>query len=116
MEKDEVYFRHILDAIESIEKYVNGVNKEEFVKKEKQMMQDAVVREFEIIGEAVGRLSEEIKKGNSDLPWRDISDMRNKLIHEYFGVDLAVVWKTIEADLPMLKASIIKITSSILKI
>lgn len=76
------------------------------------MMQDAVVRQFEIIGEAVGRLSEKIKEENSELPWKDIADMRNKLIHEYFGIDLAVVWKTIEVDLPILKDSVIKILDS----
>ena len=110
MEKDEIYLKHVLDAIESILVYVSGLNKEEFIKIENQMMQDAVIRELEIIGEAVGKLSDDIKRNNPDLPWRNISDMRNKLIHEYFGVDLAVVWKTIEADLPILKKTILKLT------
>ena len=109
MEKDEFFLKHILDAIERIETYTRGIDRDEFVKKENEMMQAAVIREFEIIGEATGRLSEEIKEENSNLPWRDISDMRNKLIHEYFGVDQVVVWKTIETDLPVLKEVVNKI-------
>ncbi|MBI2057828.1 MAG: DUF86 domain-containing protein [Candidatus Yanofskybacteria bacterium] len=115
MKKDEAYLKHILDAVAAIETYTQDVSKEEFVNKENKMMQDAVVREFEIIGEAVGRLSEEIKKENSDLPWRDIGNMRNKLIHEYFGVDLAVVWKTVETDLLVLKQAINKIMEAMAK-
>lgn len=91
MERDEAFLKHILDAIDSIEAYTKGMSKEEFIKKENRMAQDAVIREFEIIGEAVGRLSEEVKKESPELPWREIADMRNKLIHEYFGVDLVVV-------------------------
>lgn len=57
------------------------------------------------MGEAVGRLSDNIKKGSPEIMWREISDMRNKLIHEYFGVDLKVVWAVVEKDLPSLKKS-----------
>ncbi len=108
-EKDEAYLKHTLEAIESIEKYTSSFSKEDFIKSEHKLTQDAVVREFEIIGEAVGRLSDEIKKQEPNLPWREIAGMRNKLIHEYFGVDLAVVWKTVEADLPVLKSAILKL-------
>lgn len=114
-EKDKTYFRHILESIENIENYVKGTGREEFTKKENKMMQAAVIREFEIIGEAVSRLSEKIKKENPELPWQDISDMRNKLIHEYFGVNLVIVWKTIEDDLPILKKLVKKIMESIEK-
>jgi len=61
-----------------------------------------VIREFEIAGEAVGNLSEEIKSKHKNIKWRDIKDFRNILIHEYFGVDLEIVWKVIDEDLPML--------------
>ncbi len=112
MPKDEAYLKHISDAIESIETYTRNISREGFFRKENKMMQDAVVRQFEVIGEAVGRLSEKIKEENPGLPWKDIADMRNKLIHEYFGVDLAVVSKTIETDLPILKDSVVKILNS----
>ncbi len=103
MDKDKAFIEHILEAIGSIEKYTEDISKENFMSEKNKMVQDAVIREFEIIGEAVRKLSETIKSRNPDLPWRDIAGMRNKLIHEYFGVDIAVVWKTIEADLPILK-------------
>ncbi len=67
----------------------------------------AVIREFEIIGEAIGNLSEEYKNKHKNVPWQDIKDFRNILIHEYFGVDLEIVWKVIEEDLPVL-TSVVK--------
>jgi len=62
----------------------------------------AVIREFEIIGEAAGNLPDKLKRGRPDVEWRDIKDFRNLLIHEYFGVDLEIVWKIIQDDLPVL--------------
>jgi len=73
---DEPYIRHILDAIALIEEYVKDLDREEFLKGNKKMAQDAVVRELEIIGEAIKNLSSQIKKSNPDLPWRDVGDMR----------------------------------------
>lgn len=104
MKSDKPYLKHILDAIESIEKYTADVKRSDFLDKDNDpKTKDAVIRQFEIIGEATGRLSDKIKNSHPNLPWKRISDMRNKLIHEYFGVDMAVVWKTIETDLPILK-------------
>ena len=62
----------------------------------------AVIREFEIIGEAVGKLPEEIKAAHHDVPWQDIKDFRNLLVHEYFGVDQEIVWNVIQQELPRL--------------
>jgi uncharacterized protein with HEPN domain len=73
---------------------------------ENQMVQDAIVRRIEIIGEAVGRLPDNIKKENAVVPWQDIKDMRNKLIHDYGHVDMELVWAVVERDLPKLKASL----------
>ena len=115
MERDEAFIKHIRDAIKNIEEYIQGIGKEEFLDEKNKMVRNAVVREFEIIGEATKRLSEELKNLNPDLPWRDIEGMRNKLIHEYFGVDMAVVWKTIESDLPILKKVVEKISDSFIK-
>ncbi|OGZ09562.1 MAG: hypothetical protein A3D67_04495 [Candidatus Lloydbacteria bacterium RIFCSPHIGHO2_02_FULL_51_22] len=103
MERDEAYIRHILDAITAIEKYTKDIPKEQFLDKRNQMMQDAVIRELEVIGEAVKRLSDTVKEKSADVPWRDIGDMRNILIHEYFGVDLEIVWETLQSDIPHLR-------------
>ncbi len=113
MKKDEALLKHVLEAVESIEEYVGKMTKEDFMSEGNKMVRDAVIREFEIIGEATRMLSEETKNLNPDLPWRDIADMRNKLIHEYFGVEMAIVWKTIESDLPMLKKVIQEVLSSL---
>ncbi len=114
MKSDEPYLKHILDAIESIEIYTKDVERSDFLDKNKdKKTKDAVIRQFEIIGEAVGRLSDRIKSKHPDLPWRRISNMRNKLIHEYFAVNMAIVWKTIEDDLPILKQTIKSISLSV---
>lgn len=109
---DEPYIRHILDAIALVEEYIKDLDREKFLDKQNKMNQDAVVREFEIIGEAVKLLSDKIKKDNPSLPWRDISDMRNKLAHEYFAVDLNVVWGVIQKNLPVLKKAMAELLKS----
>lgn len=116
MEKDRAFIKHILEAAESIEKYTKGMDKEEFMSEQNKMARDAVVREFEIIGEATKRLSEKVKELNPDLPWRDIAGMRNKLVHEYFGVDMAVVWETIKSDLPILKKVAQRVLDSLVEV
>lgn len=100
-ETDLVYLQHIRDAIEHIERYVQSISKEEFF--EEDMRQDAVIRQLSIIGEAAGDLSEEFRKKYPSIPWFDVYGMRNKLVHDYFGVDLDAVWSTIQQDLPRLK-------------
>lgn len=101
---DEIYLLHIKDAIKKIDIYVNNLDFEEFRKK--LIVQDAVIRQFEIIGEAAKRLSEDFKNHNSNIPWKYIIGMRNRLIHNYFGVDIDTVWETIVKDIPNLKKEI----------
>ncbi len=105
MKKDpKIFIKHIIESIESIEKYTKGQTKENFPRE--KMMQDAVIRKIEIIGEAVKNLPSHFKKKYPKIAWRDIAGMRDILIHEYFGVNINVVWKTVQEDIPKLKKQI----------
>lgn len=102
MKRDyRVYVDDILEAIEKIERYVEGLTIDKFARDTKTI--DAVIRNFEIIGEATKHITEEMRKEHPNVPWKDMAGMRDKLIHEYFGVKLEVVWKTIKERLPEVK-------------
>jgi uncharacterized protein with HEPN domain len=107
---DSVYLRHVLDAIYRIEEYTRDVTYTDFVNN--HLRQDAAIRQIEVIGEAVKKLSSELKKGHPEIPWKDVAGMRDKLIHDYFGVDLDAVWDTVEKDIPRLKDRIRAITET----
>lgn len=100
-EKDTVYVRHILLAIEKIGEYVTRGGKDLFDRD--TAIQDAIVKQIEIIGEASRKISEVYKASHQDIPWRKMAGMRDKLVHDYMGVDLEAVWKTAIKDLPLLK-------------
>lgn len=105
MEKDaSVFLNHILESIEAIEEYTKDLDSEEAFTEDGET-QDSVVRRLEIIGEAIRKLPEEIKEQASEVGWRKIMAMRNILIHEYFGVDMSLVWQVVHKDLPALKES-----------
>jgi len=104
MKDDRTYLLHILEAIEKIEKYIALVGFDDFLNND--MMIDAVVRELEIIGEASRNLSDSFQDKHFEIPWYKIKATRNVLIHEYFGVNLKVVWDTCKTDMPALKAFI----------
>ena len=102
MRNDKTYLAHIREAIESIEGYLENVSYDGF--KSNKMMIDAVVRELEIIGKASNNLSHKFREEHYGILWRQLKDMRNFLIHKYFGVNIKVVWDTCKNDLPKLKS------------
>ncbi|MFH0815943.1 MAG: DUF86 domain-containing protein [Methanobacteriota archaeon] len=101
MKDDAFYLLHIMDSISKIKDHISGVDYEGFLSS--RLIQSAVIRELEIIGEAAKNVSVETKSKHPDIPWRLMSGMRDKLIHDYFGVDLDAVWETVKRDLPTLK-------------
>jgi len=107
---DSVYLQHILDAAARVESYLDGSDEDNFY--DTPLLQDGVVRCLEIIGEATKRLSEDLRARAPEVPWRDIADMRNKLIHEYHGVDLEAVWITATQDLPQLQHDVSRLLGS----
>ncbi|MBU0480926.1 MAG: DUF86 domain-containing protein [Proteobacteria bacterium] len=106
MKNDLVYLRHINDAIEKIESYTD-MSKDDFMST--SHWQDATIRNLEIIGEAVKRLSEELKEHNPEIPWRNVAGLRDILIHHYMGVDLETVWNVVKNDLPGLKKIVARV-------
>ncbi len=107
MKKDSrVYLAHILECARKIERYTAGGEKEF---DNDTMLQDAVIRNFEIIGEAAKRVPEAYRRTHSQIPWRLMAGFRDVLIHSYEGVDLNRVWRIVRQDLPVVKEAIEKI-------
>lgn len=96
-----VFFADMLGAIEKIQRYLENVSFAEFA--EDDMRIDAVVRNLEIIGEAAGKIPPEIRDEYPDIPWKKIVGLRNILIHEYFGIDIEIIWDVVENHLGNLK-------------
>ena len=97
--KEPIFFLHdIQNSVTKIYKYTTNIDYQEFVSND--MVKDAVERNFEIIGEAVKNLSEDFRNKYPNIPFKQIAGMRDKLIHDYFGVDYEIVWKTIKDKLP----------------
>lgn len=105
-ERDLQYLEHILESINDIQIFVKGYTKETFVNDKKTF--NAVIRMFEVIGEATKRISLDFKKNNDNVEWKKMAGLRDVLIHDYESVDLDAVWNIVESNLPQLKDQIEK--------
>jgi uncharacterized protein with HEPN domain len=106
MKEDRIYLLHIAEAIADIQNYVSGGKITFYSTK---MIQDAVIRNLEIIGEAVKNISPDTRKLAPEVPWKNIAGLRDVLIHDYFGVDLDTVWLVVENRLPILSQHIFQL-------
>ena len=111
MANEHLYLKNIVASIGKISLYIEGFDEQSFQADSKT--QDAVIRQLEIIGEAARLLPDEIKKVYPQVPWRDISGMRNHLIHRYFKVAIDEVWRTTQNDLSPLKVVVEKILAGL---
>lgn len=100
----------ILESIEKIKNYTSGFSFQDFIEDSKTC--DAVIRNFEIIGEAANRLPEEIKEKHQEINWFRIRGFRNRIVHDYMGIDYSIVWSIIENDLESLSGEISKVINS----
>lgn len=98
---DKIRLQHILDSIGEIENYLYGVTIEQFLENSEKRF--ATIKQIEIIGEACNALTDELKASDQEIPWRSIIGFRNISIHEYFGVNLQLVWEIAKIDLLVLK-------------
>ncbi len=105
MNKDDLVFvTHILESIEHIEEFTKGMTKSDFLRSE--MVQAAVIRKLEIVGEATKNIKRTFRKKYLEIPWENMAGMRDKLIHDYMGVDLKIVWVVVKKELPSLKKQV----------
>jgi len=105
IERDEpVYLRHMLDAIDRIARYVADKDKAEFWASE--LLQDGLIRQLEILGEAAGRVSRETCAAHPDVPWPKVPGLRHRLIHDYFEVDRNMVWRVATVDVPEVRSKV----------
>lgn len=107
---DSLYLTHILESIQKIEAYSKLRSDRNFMNS--TIVQDAVIRQLAVIGEAANRLSKPFIQSNPQINWANIVGMRNKLIHDYFGLDSDIIWTTVDNDIPYLKSEISKLLNN----
>ncbi len=105
-----IFIKHILEAIERIESFSKGITKSKFKKNE--LVHSAVIRQIEIIGETVKNVPTNFKNKYPSVPWKKIAGTRDKMIHHYFGVDIAFIFDIVKKQIPILKKEIKKILKS----
>ncbi|PIQ73401.1 hypothetical protein COV58_02755 [Candidatus Roizmanbacteria bacterium CG11_big_fil_rev_8_21_14_0_20_36_8] len=103
MKSDDVYLKQILDSVIKIKLFIRGVNSSQFLTDQKT--QSAVIMQLALIGELSKKISKNTQS-HVDLPWKDIAGFRDRAIHDYYQIDLGIVWETISADIPILKKAI----------
>ena len=109
MKDDKIYLIHILQCIEKTERFLKNKNQQQ----DHEMIDDAIIRNLQIMAESTQKLSDKIKISVHDIPWREISDFRNKLVHDYLGIDLEIIYDVIENELPNLKTKILEILKNL---
>ena len=103
MKDDRVYLQHIRDALDDIAAYANAGREAFFAER---MRQDATIRKLQVIGQAVKNLSDRSKSRQPHIPWKQIAGLRDKVIHDYFGINLDIVWAVVEKELPQLRRAV----------
>jgi uncharacterized protein with HEPN domain len=103
----KLFLTDILESIDLIEKYTSSTTYKKFMND--NVIQDAIIRRFEIIGEATKNIPMKIRKEYPEIPWRQMAGMRDMLAHEYFGIAIKRIWDTAQKDLPRLKKQIVKL-------
>jgi uncharacterized protein with HEPN domain len=99
------YLKDILEAMDKAEEFIDGLDLPSFIRDEKSAF--AVIRCLEIIGEAARKIPVNLRRRFADIPWQSLAGMRNKLIHDYAGVSLEVVWRTVKEDIPTVRPMLI---------
>lgn len=104
---DHILLADIMVAIEKTQRYTAGYDKDRFLADERTI--DAVVRNLEIVGEAVRQLSDAFKQDHEKIPWHQMAGLRNRIVHDYFGLDLDIIWHVVANDLPALKLQLLSL-------
>ena len=103
---DLIYLEHMLDCIARIEEYTELQRNRFF---ESRLIQDAVIRNLQVLAESSQKLSEQAKSSEPQVPWRAISGFRNIVVHDYLGLDMETIWAVVESELPALKAALTRL-------
>ncbi len=106
-----IYLQHIVDASDKISTYIDNCDEETF--KIDNLIQDGVIRQLEIIGEATKNIPNDFRNKHNHIPWQDIAGMRDKLIHHYFGVDIENIWISATIEIPELRKNILEILNNL---